>query len=77
MEQDIWEVIKAIVQWLVLPLVMTVAFFSRKYMQRIELVEKRINEMEIRMALVENNLTHIRNEVEEIKKGVDKILDRI
>jgi hypothetical protein len=77
MEEGIWEVIKAAVQWLVLPLVASVAFFFRKYIQRVETVEKRINEMEIRIAVVETNIAHIRRDIEDIKKGVEKILDRL
>lgn len=77
MEQGLWELIKAAVQWLILPLVGAIAFFFRKYIQRVESVEKRINEMEIRLAVVENNIAHIRRDIEDIKKGVDKILDRL
>jgi chaperonin cofactor prefoldin len=77
MEQGLWEVVKAAVQWLVLPLVGAIAYFFRKYIQRVENVEKRISEMEIRMAVVENNIAHMRKDIEGIKKGVDKILDRL
>lgn len=77
MEHDVWEVIKAAIQWLILPLIAAIMFFFRKYIQRVENVEKRINEMEIRVAVVENNISHIRKDIEDIKKGIDKLLDRL
>ena len=77
MEDGIWTVIKASVEWLVLPLMASIAYFFRKYISRVGNVEQRINSMEIRVAVVEANITHIRKDIEDIKKGVDKILDRL
>ncbi len=74
---EVWTIGKAAVEWLVLPLIASIAYFFRKYISRVESVEKRMNEMEIRIAVVETNIAHIRKDIEEIKKGVDKILDRL
>lgn len=77
MEDSMWTVVKAAVEWLVLPLFGAIAYFFRKYIQRVEAVERRLNKMEIRVAVVENNIAHIRQDVEAIKKGVEKILDKL
>lgn len=74
---EVWTIGKATVEWLVLPLIASIAYFFRKYISRVEHVEKRLNEMEIRIAVVETNIAHIRKDIEDIKKGVDKILDRL
>lgn len=74
---EVWTIGKAAVEWLVLPLIASIAYFFRKYISRVEQVEKRLNEMEIRIAVVETNIAYIRKDIEDIKKGVDKILDRL
>lgn len=77
MEHDIWEVVKAAVQWLLFPLVTSLAFFFRKYIQRVERVENRMNSIETRMAVVETNIAHIKQDLDDIKKDISKILDRL
>jgi predicted Na+-dependent transporter len=76
-EAGVWQVIKGVVEWLFLPLVGGIAYFFRKYIQRVELVESKISKLEIRIAVVEVHIAHIRKDIEGIKKGVDKILDKL
>lgn len=77
MEVGMWEFIKGSMNWIILPLLGSIAYFFRKYVTRVEHLETRINKMEIRMAVVEANIAHMREDIQEIKNGVDKILDKL
>lgn len=75
-EVGIWEVIKASIQWLLLPAVTALAFFVRKYIYRIEHMEQQVKDIEIRTAVVESKIDDIREDLKEIKHGVNRLIDR-
>lgn len=76
MESSVWEVIKAAIQWLLVPCVTALAFFVRKYIHRIEAMEQQVKDIEIRTAVVESKIDDIREDLKEIKHGVNRLIDR-
>lgn len=75
-EAGIWEVIKAAVQWLLVPAVAALTFFVKKYIGRIEIMEQQVKDIEIRTAVVESKIDDIREDLKEIKHGVNRLIDR-
>ncbi len=75
-ETSVWEIIKAAVQWLLVPAVASLAFFVRKYIHRIDHMEQQVKDIEIRTAVVESKIDDIREDLKEIKHGVNRLIDR-
>lgn len=75
-ETGAWEIIKAAIQFLLVPAVTALAFFVRKYIHRIEHMETQVKDIEIRTAVVESKIDDIREDLKEIKHGVNRLIDR-
>lgn len=75
-EASAWEVIKATIQWLLVPSFAALAFFFKKYIGRIEYMEQQVKDIEIRTAVVESKIDDIREDLKEIKHGVNRLIDR-
>lgn len=76
MENGLWELLKGLIQWMLVPAVTALAFFVRKYIQRIEVMEQQVKDIEIRTAVVESKIDDIREDLKEIKHGVNRLIDR-
>lgn len=76
MDLGIWEIIKSLLQLLVFPIVAGLAYFFRKYIHKVDKMEADIRDIEIRTAVVESKIDDIRDALREIKRGVEKLIDR-
>ncbi len=76
MEFGAWDLIKSTIQWFVLPAIAALAFFFRKYIHRIDKMEDQVREIEVRTAVVESKIDDIRDDLKEIKRGVEKLIER-
>lgn len=75
-DYNVWEIVKITLEFLFLPAVGAMAFFIRKYIHRIEHVEKQVKDIEIRTAVVESKIDDIREDLKEIKNGVNRLIER-
>lgn len=71
-----WEVVKAILHYAVYPLVGAAGFIMKKHIERIDAVEKDLNETKVRTSVIESKVDDIRDDIKEIKRNVEKLVDR-
>ncbi len=76
MSLDAWDMLKSVVDWLVIPAVGGLSFFMRRHVKKVEDIEKRITFAEVRVAVIESKIDDIRDDIKEIKEGVTKLVDR-
>lgn len=69
MDNPTWDIIKDFCQWLILPILGSAAFVVRKYITRLEDVERQVNILTTKTAVIETKL-------DTIKDGVDQLLER-
>ena len=69
MDQSTWDIIKDFCQWLVLPIMGSFAYMIKKYITRLEDVERQVNTLTTKTAVIETKL-------DSIKEGVDQLLER-
>lgn len=69
MDHSIYDVIHDFIQWMILPVIGSFAYFVRKYITRLEDVEKQVNILNTKTAVIESKL-------DGIKEGVDELLQR-
>ena len=75
-ESGIWEIAKAILQFVAAPLIGFLVWLHKKQDGRIEHLEDRLNVNEKQVAVIEAKLDHISKSIEKIEKGVEKLVDR-
>lgn len=71
-----WEIVKAVLQYAVYPLVGAVGFIMKKHIERIDAVEKDLNETKTRTSVIESKVDDIRDDIKDIKRNVEKLVDR-
>ncbi len=76
MELSAWDIIRSTVQWLILPLVAGLTYFVKKHMHNVDRLDQQVREIEVRTAVVESKINDIRDDLKEIKRGVEKLVDR-
>lgn len=76
MDSSVWEIIKASMQWIVLPLMGSALYFVRKYISRVDGLTIQVHELEVRTSVIESKIDDIRDDLKEIKMGVLKLVDR-
>lgn len=72
-EHGIWEVLKATLQWVAAPLAALLAYIGKKYIARIEMVEKEIHELKTRQAVVEEQVKDIREDIKHLVTVVREV----
>lgn len=77
MENDIWELVRATLQWAIFPCIAAIAYFVRKYIGRVDLMESRVSDLEVRTSVIESKIDDIRDDVKDVKRGIEKLLDRL
>ncbi len=77
MDASTWEVLKALINWAVVPLVGAIMYFVKKNITRIEIVEQEVREQKTRTAVIESKVDDIRDDLKEIKRNVEKLVDRV
>jgi chaperonin cofactor prefoldin len=76
MDSSIWEVIKASMQWVVLPLVGSSLYFVRKYISRVDELSTQVHDLDVRTSVVESKIDDIRDDIKDIKTGVRSLLGK-
>lgn len=74
---ELWDLAKGFMQWLVLPILGSFAYFIRKYISKVEQVEIEMSQMKVKQAVLESQIDDIKQDIRDIKVGIDKLLDRI
>ena len=67
MEAGLWDIIKTLLQYLMVPLVALGTYMFKKQDKRIEQLEHRTNEIEKAMAEIRTELRFISRDIAEIK----------
>lgn len=75
-DPTIWDVIKSLMQWLVLPLVTGLVYFFKKAHVRLDRLEEDMTGTKTRIAVVESKIDDIREDIKDIKRGVEKLVER-
>lgn len=75
-DPNIWDVIKSITQFLILPLLMCLGYFFKKAHIRLDRLEEDMTNTKTRIAVVESKIDDIRDDIKEIKHGVEKLVER-
>jgi cell division protein FtsB len=74
---EMWDVLKGIIGWVIVPLVTAIAWFAKNYVSKVEQCNERISHLDKEIAVLEAHIKHIRSDVEEIRRGIDRILTRM
>jgi hypothetical protein len=51
-------------------------FFIRKYIHRVDTVEKKQSEHSVKIAVIESKVDDMRDDIKEIKHNVERLVDR-
>ena len=76
MDADLWKTINSILGFLSVSSLTVFTYFLRKYIHRIESTEQQVKDIEVRTAVVESKIDDIREDLREIKYGVNRLIDR-
>lgn len=76
LDPSIWDVIKSLMQWLVIPLLTALAYFFKKAHVRLDKLEEDMTGTKTRIAVVESKIDDIREDIKDIKRGVEKLVER-
>lgn len=76
MDSSFFDLAKAGLQFVILPIAGVAAHFYKKTHKRIEDLESISKHQEIRTAVMESQINDMRDDLKEIKRGVEKLVDR-
>lgn len=76
MESEVFEVLKTFVTLIVVPLVGGIMYFIKKNFKRLDKVEEDMQEQKTRTAVIESKVDDIRDDIKDIKQGVEKLVER-
>ncbi len=51
-------------------------YFFKRFHHRIDSLEKNVNTLDTRTTIVETKIDDIRDDIKEIKRGVERLIDR-
>ncbi len=74
---DIPEVFRSLGNFVMVPLVGALAFFGKSQLSRIDEHEKRLMESEKDIAVIESQLEDTAKDIEEIKLGINRLIDKL
>lgn len=74
---DVWDGIKTLVNWVIVPCFAGLWFFLKKHINRSEILEKRLVDAEKAILVMESQMSDIRKDIDEIKLGINKLVDKI
>jgi hypothetical protein len=75
-DSSTWDVVKTLIQFLVIPLVTGLAYFFKKAHVRLDKLEDDMTGTKTRVAVVESKIDDIREDIKDIKRGVEKLVER-
>ncbi len=67
MDDGIFGVLKAVTDYLVIPLAGGLFFFMKKYIKRIEIVEGELQDTKTRTSVIESKVDDLRDDIKDIK----------
>lgn len=70
------EVIELILRYAIAPFAMVAWWLFKKQDMRLEMLEKRTNELEHLTSRVEVEIAYISRDIREIKDGINKLIER-
>jgi len=75
-DASVWDIVKTLLQFLVFPIVGVVSYFVKQNLTRIDSMETSLREAETRLSVVESKIDDIREDLKEIKHGINRLIDR-
>lgn len=72
----LWDIAKSIVSWALLPLVGGMTYFIRKNFERLDKMELELQDQKTKTAVIESKVDDIRDDIKDIKRNVEKLVDR-
>lgn len=76
-DNNIWEVVKALLQYAIAPLGAFLIWSFKKHQAKVDSLEQRISQVEKSTAIIQVMVDHIRDDIKDIKAGIDKLISRI
>lgn len=73
---DLLEVVKMFLQYAVAPLAAFFVWTYKKHHTRVDQLEKRLSQVEKSTAIIQVMVDHIKDDIREIKQGINKLIDR-
>ena len=74
MDTELWSAIKFIGQLIVLPLLGLLGFLGKKIMNKQDFFESRQNKDEIRIAVIESQMSDTKSDIGDIKKTIESFI---
>lgn len=75
-DPGMWDLFKSLLQWLLLPLIAALGYFFKTANRRIHKLEDDMISSKTRIAVIESKIDDIREDIKDIKRGVDKLVER-
>lgn len=73
---ELWDILKTLSSWIIMPLIGGLMYFVRKSFNRLEKMEEEVQEQKIKTAVIESKVDDIRDDIKEIKYNVERLVDR-
>lgn len=77
METSLWDIIRTILQFAVAPVIGMFVWMFKKQQEKHENLELRMTSVEKATAILEVQISTIKEDIKEIKQGVNKLVDRL
>ncbi len=71
-----WDLIRGVLYYAVYPLVMGLVYFMRSHIQKVNEIEKDLQDTKTRTAVIESKVDDVRDDIKEIKENVQKLVER-
>ncbi len=75
MDFHIDDILKLLLQSVILPVLGGIAYFFKRFHHRIDSLEKDVDTLDTRITIVETKIDDIRDDIREIKRGVERLID--
>ncbi len=73
---ETWDLVRMVLGYTLYPIIMVGAWFMRKQYDRLDKVEVDLRKQITRTAVIESKVDDIRDDIKEIKRNVEKLVDR-
>jgi len=75
-EGGVWHIIETVLKYAIAPMIAMFFWMFKKHDKKVQSLEARVNILEKDTAVVKSKLDDIKEDIREIKKGIDKLIDR-
>lgn len=76
MDSNVWDAIKALMNWIVIPILGFLSWNYKKHVEKIDMLEEELQEMKVENAVIKTELVNITKILDELKDMVHVLLNR-